>query len=123
MQIADLGIDLVGGCCGTTPDYLKEIAEQLKGKKKIEKKTGSPETPAVSRTESVFWKKLQSGEKPFVVELDPPSDIKVEKLVSGAQLLKEHRVDLLTLSDSPMARSRMDASLLGGQFRGRPAFM
>lgn len=117
LQIADLGIDLVGGCCGTTPDYLKEIAEQLKGKKKIEKKTGSPETPAVSRTESVFWKKLQSGEKPFVVELDPPSDIKVEKLVSGAQLLKEHRVDLLTLSDSPMARSRMDASLLGSKIQ------
>ena len=83
LQIADLGIDLVGGCCGTTPDYLKEIAEQLKGKKKIEKKTGSPETPAVSRTESVFWKKLQSGEKPFVVELDPPSDIKVEKTGIG----------------------------------------
>ena len=52
-----------------------------------------------------------------MVELDPPSDIKVEKLVSGAQLLKEHRVDLLTLSDSPMARSRMDASLLGSKIQ------
>ena len=32
-------------------------------------------------------------------------------------MLKEHRVDLLTLSDSPMARSRMDASLLGSKIQ------
>ena len=51
------------------------------------------------------------------MELDPPSDLQVDKLLDGAQMLKEHRVDLLTLSDSPMARSRMDASLLGSKIQ------
>ncbi len=117
LQIADLGIDIVGGCCGTTPDYLVDLAEQISLAQKKQKEVGVWDAPAISRTESAFWKKLQAGEKPFVVELDPPSDLKVDKLFDGARMLQEHRVDLLTLSDSPMARSRMDASLLGSRIQ------
>lgn len=112
-KIFDLGIDVIGGCCGTTPDYFTEVYEELAGKKKSAKQIGTMDEPVICRTESEFWKKLQRGDKPFIVELDPPSDLAVDKLFAGAELLKEHRVDLLTLSDSPMARSRMDASLLG----------
>lgn len=112
-KIFDLGIDVIGGCCGTTPDYFVEVYEELAGVKKPAKQIGTMDEPVICRTESEFWKKLQRGDKPFIVELDPPSDLAVDKLFAGAELLKEHRVDLLTLSDSPMARSRMDASLLG----------
>ena len=112
-KIYELGIDAIGGCCGTTPEYLKEVYAKLAGQTKPQKSIGPAEEATVSRTESEFWKKLQAGETPFIVELDPPSGLAVDKLFSGAELLKEHRVDLLTLSDSPMARSRMDASLLG----------
>ncbi|MDD6194343.1 MAG: bifunctional homocysteine S-methyltransferase/methylenetetrahydrofolate reductase [Lachnospiraceae bacterium] len=112
-KIFGLGIDVIGGCCGTTPAYFAELYRELARNEKPQKHTGSLQETTVSRTESEFWKKLQNGEKPFIVELDPPSGLSVDKLFSGAELLREHRVDLLTLSDSPMARSRMDASLLG----------
>ena len=112
-KLYSLGIDILGGCCGTTPEYIAGICERLKGREKPQKQIGVFSGGTVRRTESEFWKKLQRGEKPFVVELDPPYDLKAEKVMEGARVLQEHRVDLLTLSDSPMARSRMDASLLG----------
>lgn len=32
-QIADKGVKLLGGCCGTDPDFIAEIAKRLNGKK------------------------------------------------------------------------------------------
>ncbi len=39
-EIADIGVHVVGGCCGTTPDYMKEMISVLNGyvPKKIEEK-------------------------------------------------------------------------------------
>lgn len=28
----DHGVSIIGGCCGTTPDYIKELAERIKGR-------------------------------------------------------------------------------------------
>ncbi len=32
-QIADKGVKLLGGCCGTTPEFIAEVAKRLDGKK------------------------------------------------------------------------------------------
>lgn len=120
-KLLSLGVDIIGGCCGTTPSYIEGTkALVVQGKKAAKRVLAAADAPEGAHTvfpkeetHSSFSKKLSHGEKPIVVELDPPSDIQVERLLSGARMLKERRVDLLTLSDSPMARSRMDASLLG----------
>lgn len=31
-QIAAKGVKVLGGCCGTTPDYIREVAKQIRGK-------------------------------------------------------------------------------------------
>lgn len=31
-QIAAKGVKVLGGCCGTTPDYIREVAKRIKGK-------------------------------------------------------------------------------------------
>ena len=60
-----------------------------------------------------FMEKLTAGkEKVFVVELDAPFDDQIEKFRKGIFALKENGVDMITVSDSPLARSRADASLL-----------
>jgi 5-methyltetrahydrofolate--homocysteine methyltransferase len=40
LEIADMGARVLGGCCGTTPEYIKGVVDALKNKKpkKIEKK-------------------------------------------------------------------------------------
>ncbi len=35
----ELGINIIGGCCGTTPEYIKLIADFLKGKTPVERNT------------------------------------------------------------------------------------
>lgn len=42
-QMADMGVKVFGGCCGTTPEYIAAVAERLSGKKAVEI---HPEIPA-----------------------------------------------------------------------------
>lgn len=37
LEIMDLGVNIVGGCCGTTPRMLREFFRQVKGREKIPK--------------------------------------------------------------------------------------
>lgn len=55
------GVRIVGGCCGTTPEYIKKVCELTRGMKpkKIEKKTYSVCT---SYNKAVFF-----GEKPILI--------------------------------------------------------
>src|SRR5690606_29213373 len=52
--------------------------------------------------------------KKFVVaiEVDPPRSLNPEKVLAGAQLLKDAGVDAVNVADSPMARIRMSALAL-----------
>ncbi len=112
-KLLSLGVDIIGGCCGTTPEYIAGIPAVLARSERVGKQLGNFNGEKSTRTFSNFWRKLERGEKPFIVELDPPYDMNADKVVAGAKLLSEHDIDLLGLSDSPLARSRMDASLLG----------
>lgn len=51
----------------------------------------------------------------MIVEMDPPFAMDVQKLMDGAKMLRDAGVDLMTLSDSPMARARMDAGAIAGK--------
>ena len=42
-QIAAKGVKVLGGCCGTTPDYIREVAKQIRGKTCV---MPQPEIPA-----------------------------------------------------------------------------
>lgn len=125
VDIAALGVDIIGGCCGTTPGYIRDLAQALirvpKGKKKV---YALPEA-ALERTQCApgtasgagasFMDKLAAGDKPIIVEMDPPFNGDISKVEAGARRLKEAGIDLLTLSDSPMARARMDAGALAAK--------
>ncbi len=116
-DIADLGVELLGGCCGTTPKYIALLTSSLKDYPWQEKK------PAVQRLKKAvsheghpvqrsFVEKMRAGKKTIIVELDPPFDQDISKVKKNAELYKEVGVDAITLSDSPMARGRMDAGAL-----------
>ena len=42
-QIAGMGVKVLGGCCGTNPDYIREVAGRIRGKKCVMPR---PEIPA-----------------------------------------------------------------------------
>lgn len=117
-EIMGLGVNLVGGCCGTTPDHIKELSRILLAEKQADKKPekqlgGSMPVTVGAVKANAFLDKLHSNkEKVFVVELDSPFEKDAEKFYRGAFQLKEQGVDIVTVSDSPMARARADASLM-----------
>ncbi len=114
-QIARLGVEILGGCCGTTPEYIGDLCERLKDSPRSRKKVGMA-TAKVQETDSLqIEKRLNQGEKIVIVELDPPFDTDISKVMKGAAQIKEAGADLMTLADSPMARIRMDAGKLAAK--------
>ncbi|MCI7129858.1 MAG: bifunctional homocysteine S-methyltransferase/methylenetetrahydrofolate reductase [Lachnospiraceae bacterium] len=125
VEIAALGVDIIGGCCGTTPGYIRDLKEALEGVERGDKQVGNmPPRAAVKaaslvtdavRQSNAFLDKLAAGKKPVIVELDPPFNGDISKVLAGAEKLAGAGADLLTLSDSPMARARMDAGALAAK--------
>ena len=113
-ELAANGARILGGCCGTTPEHIRQVARFLAA--------GTSSVPRPRRTrekvssgtakKSAFWEKLQRGEKVIAVELDPPMDADLTKFVQGAYDLKESGADVITIADCPVGRVRMDSSLL-----------
>lgn len=117
-QMAELGINFLGGCCGTTPEHIKEAALLLKDKKPMKKHSVSEEETAIFVPKSQnnpFLRKLENKERVIAVELDPPFDQNEEKLMEGAYQLKNKDIDVITIADSPLGRSRADSVLLASR--------
>lgn len=114
-QIMEKGTNLIGGCCGTTPEYIKALSEILKkNSKPREKQILSIEDKQITVSEkNPFIEKLNRGERVYVVEIDSPFNGDADKFLEAAYRLKDNDVDLVTISDSPMARPRAEAFEMG----------
>jgi homocysteine S-methyltransferase len=117
---AEMGLSLIGGCCGTTPLHIRSMREALDALRIIEPEARRErvEVGPLRRREMVapdgptlFARKL--GQEFVVsVEIDPPKGLNPRKTLAGAHLLKEAGVDFINIADSPMARVRMSALTL-----------
>lgn len=111
-DIASDGADIVGGCCGTTPEYIKKIKEKMsftQPSKIVSKMTTNKK--AVTKEDSSFFSG-KTGKKLIAVELAPPLSSDDEKLMDAAHLLLKSGVDVLTFPDSPSGRTRADSILM-----------
>ncbi|MCH5184678.1 MAG: bifunctional homocysteine S-methyltransferase/methylenetetrahydrofolate reductase [Oscillospiraceae bacterium] len=118
-EIAGYGAKILGGCCGTTPEYIKCASDMLAGfkysdvKKTVcEKQYSKPENSPKNSHVNPFVEKMKQGKKVIAVELDPPVNDDIEFFISAAARLKTGGVDAVTVADCPIARARMDSSLL-----------
>lgn len=115
------GVRILGGCCGTTPAHIAALARALRlphaarlapARAKVEPR------PAAQYAPDPFWDALcDAARKPIAVELDPPETAELGKFVAGAQELRDAGADVITIADCPVARARMDASLLACKLR------
>ena len=112
-QLHNMGVRILGGCCGTPPKHLAATVEALGGHspKQIPLVQAEQKKPQPERNR--FWETLeQPGKKPIAVELDPPESGDVTKFMAGARELQAHGADIITIADCPIARARMDSSIL-----------
>lgn len=110
---ASLGAKLVGGCCGTTPEHMRGIAQRLSIRRETSEQEKKPAQPEGTKTcKSRVAQKLARGERVMLVELDPPRDAGISGFLEGARALAQAGADAVTIADCPIGRARMDSSLL-----------
>jgi len=106
------GADIVGGCCGTTPEYIRRMREVI-DLFQPEKTMAEVVTkkPFVREQDGAFFAGKE-GKKLIAVELAPPLGSDDEALMDAAHLLLKSGVDVLTFPDSPSGRTRADSILV-----------
>ena len=115
-RIAAGGVRILGGCCGTTPAHIAALRAALDSLPAVEKaapavQVSTQEAPTVEKDDA-FLRKLNAGKKVIAIELDSPKDADLTNYLAGAKRLQAAGADLLTIADCPIARARMDSSLV-----------
>lgn len=122
-DIAALGADIIGGCCGTNPEYIHQITERVKNGDiaKTVKVHVEKQQPDNAPKDNFLKGRLErggadannaGGHKLIAVELAPPADVNDQKLLDAAHILKRSHVDVVTFPDSPSGRTRADSILM-----------
>lgn len=127
-EAAAVGVRILGGCCGTTPDHIRAMAEAVKSLRPT--KTFSPATLVAPTAhlaavperepESKFWKKLKRQEFVLCVEIDPPKGIALDRIYEQVdRVMASGRVHAIDINSGAMARVGMDALMVAGALEAR----
>ena len=123
-EAAELGARLIGGCCGTTPEHIRAMAEatkQLHATKRVS--VAAPVEAAVEKArhvaarepESKLWKKIQAKKFVVSVEIDPPKGVSTDRILEQvARVMSDGKVDAVDINSGTLARVGMDALVLAG---------
>ncbi len=115
------GVQLIGGCCGTTPDHIRAMKSalrvgQARGKTAVTEAIHSAEPLAPASVpmaeRSKLGAKIATGEFVTMVEIVPPKGIDIRKEIEGAKFVKSVGVDAVNIPDSPRASARMSNQAL-----------
>lgn len=120
-ELAQSGVDIIGGCCGTNPSFIKSLTSAL-NIRQTSKTSHTPDYPGTKETpqrKGFLYKEDGSlkTKKLIAVELAPPVGANDEKLLDAAHFLKDADVDVLTFPDSPSGRTRIDSVLMAEKVR------
>ncbi len=115
------GVKIVGGCCGTTPDHIKEIRSEVRslqpGQKTLSVTVEEPQAKPKAMAKipladkSKLGSKLAAGEFVSFVEILPPRGVDASKEIEGARQCREAGIDCINVPDGPRASARLSAQV------------
>jgi homocysteine S-methyltransferase len=118
-RFTSLGVRLVGGCCGTTPEHIRHIKVAVRGLAppavaagtgaRASRQPAEPVTPVARAEKSRLANALARGAFLVSVELLPPRGFQADALLEQARQLRIHGVDFVNVPDGPRASARMSA--------------
>jgi methionine synthase / methylenetetrahydrofolate reductase(NADPH) len=112
-----LGASAVGGCCGTTPEHIRQVVAAVRPLARVraprvvsEAAVGAkPRTPAGLAEKSRLGARLAGGQWITTVELLPPRGYDLRSMVEKAATLKERGIDAINIPDGPRASARLSS--------------
>lgn len=115
MRYAQLGVRGVGGCCGTSPDHIADMARSVSPMARharvehiSEPAPSVPlQEPVPTAEKSAFAAKLASGGWVNAVEIVPPQGYMLDATIAKAKLCAEAGFDVINIPDGPRASSRV----------------
>ncbi len=115
-----MGARIIGGCCGTTPEHIREIARAVRSVSKAAARSSTPPAVEVSHaagpvlrepqplaTRSRLGAKLAAGEAVTLIEITPPRGVDVTAVAEKARQCAQAGVDVINIPDGPRASSRL----------------
>ena len=112
-QMVELGVTVVGGCCGTTPEHIQAMREVLRTVEsppppRLRPRVTVPAPPPVARPSPPTALAARLGRR-FVLtaEVLPPRGTQEGPELEACQLLRQAGADTINVPDNPMARLRM----------------
>ena len=115
----NVGVRLIGGCCGTTPEHIHAMklflrvgAARTTPYKVTKVSESKPVEPPPLHERSELGRKITAGEFVTMVEIVPPRGIDAKRELEGAKFLKSVGVDAVNIPDSPRASARMSNQAL-----------
>jgi methionine synthase / methylenetetrahydrofolate reductase(NADPH) len=127
-EAAEMGVRILGGCCGTTPAHIRAMADAVKSLRPAQAHSKAavvartqPAVPIQEREpESKLWKKLRKREFVVCVEIDPPKGISLERIFEQVdKVMASNEVDTIDINSGAMARVGMDALIVAGALEAR----
>ena len=122
-RFIESGVQIIGGCCGTTPEHIRKMAgtlaqkqtrlkDKVKVPKDIELSQALPE-PVPRDQKSNLSNKICNDQFVTLVEMVPPRGKSLQKALDGARMLKQADIDAINIPDGPRASARMNPMALG----------
>jgi methionine synthase I (cobalamin-dependent)/5,10-methylenetetrahydrofolate reductase len=118
----EAGARIVGGCCGTTPEHLREIQREVAGLEGAARtsflEVESPEREAHSLPSVPFAQKSGLGaalaDRRFVrlLEIVPPRGVDATAEIEAARAAKAAGIYFISVPDGPRAVARLSAPVL-----------
>ena len=119
------GVQVVGGCCGTTPEMIREMRSFLQsvepGRRRISVQVNT--APKVQPLDPVpvpersRWGSRIGTEFAISVELDAPRGLDPRRPIEGSKLLADAGIQAVNIADGPRATARMSALALAMRVR------
>lgn len=116
------GARIIGGCCGTTPEHIRQIVKAVHAIDKATRPEKIHSTIKASTQEhlqkaqatpfeqrSKIAAKLASGQKVTSIELLSPKGLNFADLQAKVQICAEHGIDAINIPDGPRASSRLSS--------------
>lgn len=111
-----LGASAVGGCCGTTPDHIREVVLAVRPLHRAKiaapaapKAAVEAREPAPLAARSSLGSRLAARQWIVTVELLPPRGYNLRSTIEKAKLLHDRGVNAINIPDGPRASARLSS--------------